>query len=491
LSIGTRLVIYLAVPLVLLMTLYGYLSQRQSRSLLDQELAREERAIARTVRWTMEAAVREGNLDKTIELFDQITGYEKVFGLRIFDQKGRLFYESGSLRPYPFGNADILARVLASRTHIETQVTVGREPAVAFIFPVSRPNGELFGAVEIVQVVAFLEEASRSSRNAIALLTLAMILATGPVILIVSALGVSRPIEDLVSSIRVVASGDLSARVTVRRRDEFGRLAEEFNRMGERLDATRRSLAEEQVRRRRTEDRLRDAERLASLGRLAAGLAHEIGNPLGVIGGRAEALKRKIPSNEEAERNLTIIASQIDRISRIVRGMLEFARVRELNLAPTDVPAVVGKVLEFLEPRIQELGILVEVDVKGDPGTIRADADRLQQVFLNLATNALDAMPRSGSLRVSIEVVPRADPGAQETMASYLSVAFSDTGPGIAAEHLPRIFDPFFTTKDVGKGTGLGLSIAYGITKDHGGFMEAGRDDGGGARVSVFLPMAS
>src|SRR5260221_7670307 len=113
--IGTRLVIYLAVPLVLLMTLYGYLNQRESRSLLEQELAREERAIARTVRWTMQAAVREGSLDKTIELFDQITGYEKVFGLRIFDREGQLFYESASLRPYPFESKGSLDHVLSAR----------------------------------------------------------------------------------------------------------------------------------------------------------------------------------------------------------------------------------------------------------------------------------------------------------------------------------------------------------------------------------------
>jgi signal transduction histidine kinase len=277
----------------------------------------------------------------------------------------------------------------------------------------------------------------------------------------------------------------------VRRTDEFGRLAQEFNGMCERLEASHRFLAAEQEERRRMEWRLRHADRLAAIGRLAAGLAHEIGTPLNIIGGRSERLLRSIKENEPATRSLKIICAQMERIARIVRDMLEFARMREPRLAKTDLGPILGKVLELLGQKFEERGVRVTAPAAGGTGAALIDADQIQQVFLNLGMNALDAMPRGGTLRVSVERLARNHPEGVGETQPFLAVAFEDTGTGIAREDLDRVFDPFFTTKEVGRGTGLGLSVSYGIVREHGGFFDIESEPGRGTRVTVYLPEAS
>ncbi|HET9481207.1 MAG TPA: ATP-binding protein [Candidatus Polarisedimenticolia bacterium] len=487
--IGTRLLVLLVTPLVCLLVLFGYLDQKRSRRLLEGELVREGRAITRTVQFAMEDALRDRQLADTRELVDQISGYERVLGLRIFDAEGEIWYKSPSLDPYPFAQHEALDRVLKERKPAETHRVIAGKPVVTYIVPLTRPSGDLFGAVQVIQLLSFVEEDAAASRNAVVALTGVLILATAGVILVVTRLSVGRPIEDLVRSFREVGSGDLSARVPVRRDDEFGRLAAEFNGMVERLERTQQTLQVEQVERRRMEGRLRNAQRLASLGQLAAGLAHEIGTPLNVIAGRAESLQRKLSGNEPADRSLGIITAQIDRISRIVRGMLDFARMREPSPVRLDLGHAVRSVVDLIDPRLESSGVRVELAVPPNLPRVVADSDRMQQVILNVISNALDAMPRGGLLRIEASHEPAASEPSDDARPC-VTVTFTDTGEGIESRNLDRVFDPFFTTKEVGKGTGLGLSIAYGIVQEHGGWMEIESAVDRGTRVTVRLPAA-
>ncbi len=488
-KLGTKVVLALALPLIGIVVLFGYLNERQSRALLQEELIREGRGMARVAKLAMEDYVRDRQLEDARELVDTITGYERVLGFRLFDRDGSLLYQSSGLASSSMVTPDALMSVLSTRKTVEMQTLFGGEPVVTFLLPLSDSQGQSLGAVQVLQLESFIDQAARVSRRSFITLTAVMIAATGVVVFFVTRFTVGRPIEDLVRSLREVGSGDLRARALVRRSDEFGRLAGEFNLMTEKLGASQRSLQAEQEERRRTEAQLRNAERLASLGRLVAGLAHEIGTPLNVIGGRADSLRRKLSGHEVAEKSLRIIVAQIDRIARIVRGMLDFARAREARIAPTDAGAVLRKVLEFLEQRLEQGRVRVTCDLPADLPLIPADADQLYQVFLNLATNALDAMPEGGTLRVRIERASRLDPEGGDTQRPYLVVTVEDDGAGIAPDHLDRIFDPFFSTKDVGKGTGLGLSISYGIVRDHGGFIEVESEDRQGACFRVHLPL--
>lgn len=486
--VGTKLFLSLAAPMVSLVALFGYLDGQASRDRLRDELAREGRAISRTVEYAVEDALRDRQLEDVQELVDAISGYERVFGLRLFDRDGTIRYQSRELRSYSFAHAAELRQVLNTQTPVEIRRRFDEEPVVSFLNPLSSPDGTLLGAIQVIQLESFIEEDLRTSWQRIAMLSGAMILATALVISLVTRFVVTRPVDALARSLRDVGSGQrpVLPRSTS---DEFGRLAEEFSAMCDRLESAQRSLALEQEERQRIEAHLRNTLRLASLGELAAGLAHEIGTPLNVIAGRAEILQRRLAGNETAEQGLGIVLEQIDRISRIVRSMLDFAKVRELHLTETDATNVLERTLEFVGHRLEEHGVRHRVTVHGAIPKLKADSENLQEVFLNVILNAADAMPDGGSLEVRLARAALTHPDSSE-LVDLVRMDFCDTGTGIDPQHVERIFDPFFTTKEVGRGTGLGLSISYGIVREHGGWMEVESDLSRGTTVSVLLPVA-
>jgi len=485
--IGTRLVLSLAVPLVLVMGLFGYVYQRTTRAILQEEMEKEWRETARTVGLAIEVDLRDSQIEDVRALVDQVTGYERVLGLRIYDRSGTVIYQPAELADSPPVNPLALRAALERGVWEEIRERIDDEPALTFVAPLADSHGAILGAVQLIQYESFLDEAAAAARRMIATLTVLMILIAGTIVFLVARASLVRPLADLETSMREVGASGQNARVPVRRSDELGRLAQEFNRMCERLDAAQRSLLAEQEARRRMEARLRTAERLASLGRLASGLAHEIGTPLNVIGGRAERLLRQAGAAPAAEHSLRIIVAQIDRIARIVRGMLDFARAREPHVIPVDINGLAARVLDFLGQRFEERGVHVAAALPAAGTTVAADADQIQQVFLNLCANALDAMPGGGTLTVRCEAVERSAPEGGPPRP-YRTIVFEDTGCGIAPENLERIFDPFFTTKDVGSGTGLGLSVSYGIVREHGGFIDVDSAPGRGTRFVVCLP---
>jgi signal transduction histidine kinase len=247
------------------------------------------------------------------------------------------------------------------------------------------------------------------------------------------------------------------------------------------LAAVSRSLSREvevqEQELRQTQKRARAAEDLASIATLVAGLAHEIGTPMGVIRGHAEALEGAV-QGERAHWRLRTILEQIDRISAIIRSLLNVARPRELVSVPVEPAQVLDTALAFLSERLHRRGIEVERHYEPVP-TLEGDPDKLQQLFLNLFLNACDAMPEGGHLRVSVA------PAGEQAVR----IRVADDGVGIAPADLENLFKPFFTTKPAGRGSGLGLVVAQGIVADHGGRIEAHSEPGGGTVFVIELPL--
>jgi signal transduction histidine kinase len=228
---------------------------------------------------------------------------------------------------------------------------------------------------------------------------------------------------------------------------------------------------------RRSQRRARAAEDLASIATLVAGLAHEIGTPMGVIRGHAEALGGAV-EGEKAQWRLRTILEQIDRISSIIRSLLNIARPREAVRVPVEIADVLDTALTFLSERLQRHGIEVERAYAPVP-TLQGDPDKLQQLFLNLLINAADAMPEGGHLRLSVE------PSGTQAV----EIRVSDDGVGMTAEQLEQLFKPFYTTKPAGRGSGLGLVVAEGIVLDHGGRIDVRSEPGSGTEFVIELPL--
>lgn len=226
-----------------------------------------------------------------------------------------------------------------------------------------------------------------------------------------------------------------------------------------------------------TRQQLRLTERVAELGTLAASLAHEIGTPMNVILGRAEMLLQRT-DDEAMKRGLTIITVQVERMTRLMNQLLACARRDPPNFRPVDLRDVIKNCLDAVEERLNQHGVQVISEQDEELPHIRADSDLMMQVLLNLVLNAVQAMPETGTLRVTAVC-----DGEQ-----YIKLTIADTGHGIPSDILPNIFEPFITTKERGKGTGLGLAVVLGIVQEHGGSITVTSTPGQGTTFTLLLP---
>jgi hypothetical protein len=233
------------------------------------------------------------------------------------------------------------------------------------------------------------------------------------------------------------------------------------------------------------------ADKLSSIGLLAAGVAHEVNTPLAVISTYAQMLAKQVADDEQKSRILEKIARQTFRASEIVNSLLNFSRTSTSELSEVQLNKVIQETLSLLEHQLKKAGI--EVRTKLEPGLdpVKGNPGKLQQVFLNLFLNARDAMEPRGVLEVTTRAAARTGALSTTGDANGVVVEVTDTGHGIAPEHLSRIYDPFFTTKSVKKGTGLGLSVTYGIIQEHGGAIEAISRPGEGTCFHLEFPAIS
>jgi len=233
------------------------------------------------------------------------------------------------------------------------------------------------------------------------------------------------------------------------------------------------------------ETQLLRAEKLATVGVLGAGIAHEIGTPLSVVRGRAEYMLEKVGAEHAMAPGLGVIISQTDRVTRTIRELLDFSRVQEPLVRPTDLGPVARSTAELLRAEAERRKLTFEIDVPEGISQLSADPDQLQQVLVNLALNACDACEGGGCIRIS------ARPAALEAQgmdAGLVRIDVADDGRGIPAEDINRVFDPFFTTKKRGQGTGLGLTVVAQVVHSHGGRIEVDSEPDRGTRISVFWP---
>jgi signal transduction histidine kinase len=287
---------------------------------------------------------------------------------------------------------------------------------------------------------------------------------------------VGAPVRALCEKARQVGRGNFARPVLLKQRDELGELAREMNAMSDRLVASM--------------EQLRHADRLAIVGTLASGVAHELGTPLNVVSARAEMVASGEASATEAREYARVIVSAADRMTKTIRRLLQFARREGLQKATRNVGELVKESLELLRPLAKRRSVVLELAPADDDTSASVDGGQIQQVITNLVMNAIQAMPQGGAVEVALgrgRALPPADISDGETDVLWLRV--SDSGEGIEPEHLPHIFEPFFTTKDVGEGTGLGLAVTYGIIREHGGWIAVDSSPDSGTRFTVFLPI--
>jgi two-component system, NtrC family, sensor kinase len=299
-----------------------------------------------------------------------------------------------------------------------------------------------------------------------------------------------KPMRMLIAQARRVGAGDLALRITISPRDEIGELAAEMNQMCVQLERSSQNLAQETNARIAALEQLRHADRLATVGTLSSGIAHELGTPLNVVSGRAKMIETGAITGEAVAASARIIREQAERMTRIIRQLLDFARRGWQEREPADLGATVEHVLVMLRHLAEKHSVVIRLEVDDAPShRAMIDVGQIHQVIANLILNGIQAMPQGGLLAVRISsrrAQPPPEVGGEER--SNVIIEVEDHGCGINEVDLPRVFDPFFTTKGVGEGTGLGLSVSHGIVREHGGWIEVASAAGRGACFRVYLP---
>jgi two-component system NtrC family sensor kinase len=339
--------------------------------------------------------------------------------------------------------------------------------------PVRDPEQRIIGAL----YVGLLQAPFAQSCSTLVTRFLVMMTATtaGTLILIfLLTLVVMQPIGRIVAMSRKVIDGDLSARVGIRPSGEMGVLCQAVDGMADAVAQREEKLTQA------VHQQVGRAEKLASIGRLAAGVAHEINNPLTGVLTFAHLMREKPNMDDQDRQDLDLIVHETTRAADIVRGLLDFARERPTMMQELDLNEVVRRTVRLIANQKKFEHIVIEQDLQHDLPFVFGDMNQLQQVLLNLSLNACTAMPQGGKLTISTAVVD-----------SRVVMRVIDTGCGIKMEHLDSIFEPFFTTQEVGKGTGLGLSVSYGIIEQHEGRLKVFSEVGRGSTFTIDLPAMS
>jgi two-component system NtrC family sensor kinase len=498
LSLAAKLAICVVVSTAAFFALFGYLNlrveRRQSQNLVVQSAERVADIILRSTRHSMLHNDREA-LNESIQDVGEQAGIER---LRIFNQYNRVTI---STDPHEIGTTPQPPPL--TRPARDEYYDVRGHHLLAVIRPirnapecsnatchVHQASQKVLGVIDAELSLAPVDaQITQSQTSLFWFLLAALLLGSGLAVAFIWIV-VYRPVKELIDGTHRVREGDLEYRLPVRSEDELGDLARSFNKMTAEVAGVQAKI-EEQVRRKTAElerihKTLLSTEKMASIGKLAATVAHEINNPLFGILTYARlvqraVLKHDMPDRDEVAEQLQTIERESKRCGELVKNLLTFSRQKPSQREPNDLNIVVHRAVLLVKHKLEMQNIALTETLAEDLPAVDCDANQIQQVVLVLMVNASEAMPKGGALEVVTELDANTDQAA---------VRVKDSGSGIPEDVLPRIFDPFFTTKEDQNRTGLGLAVAHSIVEQHAGEITVRSTPGKGTEFRVALPLS-
>ena len=375
-----------------------------------------------------------------------------------------------------------------NRVVLTTQDTQ-RQALLTTYAPVRFDDGTL-GLVEIAESLASVQQYVHDTILETVGVGLGLVGLSGGLLLLVGLVVIAKPLRCLIEKARRAGMGDLEGPLAFPAHDEFAEVASALNHMCTQLQISQAKAHAEMEAHMYTVEQLRHADRLKTVGSLASGIAHELGTPLNVILGRANLIVSGRLTPSEATDSVRVVKEQVQRMTLIIQQLLTFARRKSPTRVAVDLRSMAHHTFDMLRALAIEHHAVLTLTTDTTPVCTRVDTGQMQQVLINLITNAWQAMPDGGPIAVTVtSTTTQPPPGLALRPGRYACVAVTDHGVGIPPDDVPHIFDPFFTTKDVGQGTGLGLSIAYGIVQDHGGWIATHSQPGQGTCMAVYVPL--
>jgi len=533
-GIRFRLIVPAILIIVVVVSLFAYLSARHQQSELIGLTKRHATQLSEAVVRSMRPSMMVYDVEGMREIFRNVGRQEGVLDVRLYDKIIRpptpASTKEGQIKiryssdPAEVGRPVDIGQQQCMVCHAHEKPLVEHEGGEHRIFHHPETGLRVLGVISpiynerscytaachvhdetqrvlgVLDVIVSLEEVDRQ----IAANTWTVVEFTVPMVVILAVfIGlflrhfVARPVAQLTSAVERVSEGDLSAGIRVRSNDEFGDLAEAFNRMmrdlaraqaeNEAWGRTLEARVEERTAElRRAQEQILQSEKLASLGKLAASVAHEINNPLTGILTFVRMFQEWVrdgtfppEKTQDFQEFLKIMSDETLRSTKIVRNLLAFARRSKIDVKPAHINEVIEQSLTLVAHQLALQEVEIERDLAPDLPPFPMDRGQIQQTLVNILLNASEAMPEGGAVSVSSRLTEGGE---------GVEIVIADEGVGIPPEDLPQLFDPFFTTKEEGKGTGLGLSVAYGIIEKHGGRIEVDSEVGTGTRFRIVLP---
>jgi signal transduction histidine kinase len=445
---------------------------------IREDIERDERILGRSLSWSVSRIWRTRGESEALEQIDAADDRYEVEVRWVWLDAPR-----GDRRAPAASQRQLLP--LLRGEIVTVRVTSDRDAIYTYV-PTKIP-GDRIGAIEVADFLhnetAFIHESIVASVVTAGML----LLCSGVFAWLLGRSLVGRPAAALLAYARTIGAGDLSRRLEPRSRDEFGELTVAMSRMCDDLQLARDSVEAEHRARLDTVEQLRHADRLATVGTLAAGVAHELGTPINVIEGHAQLIREHRDASEASMQNAAVITKQCKRMTSIIQDLLRFARRDRPKAGEVDAVQMAHETLRMCEVIARKRDVKTTVESSGGELVAQIAADLIQQILTNVVMNAIQAMPDGGNLTLRLSRQRAIAPG-RHTEAEFIRVQVTDSGIGMDESTRRRIFEPFFTTKDVGEGTGLGLSVALGIAMDHDGWIDIASEPGRGTVVSIHLP---
>lgn len=462
-SLATTLILVLLLPLLLATFLTGWYSIANLEHRTQERMQKDIELVARAIRLPLSHALERGDQGTVQQALDSAFSIDRVYGVYLYDSEGSTIAASG----FRQGTVDTdKAAELANRGVLQGEFDyMAGEELFSYFVPLIDAGGRINGLLQVTRQGSEFDEYLAELRYH----TLLVVLVSGMVLALILLLGhrwvVGRHLRAIEDSMERIGKGDLQHRLPQRGAREFRHLSSAINQMLDAIEVSRRQLAD-------MGERLHRSEKMAALGQLAAGVAHELGSPLSTVDGKAQRLLRRDDLSDSARQALDTMRREAARMEKIIRQLLDFGRANPLQrrLIPADQPVHAAR-----ERLIHNTPVPIHLELHGTAPLISVDAVRLDQALGNLMLNAVQAADHQ--VRVSLE---------QDR--DWIFYHVDDDGPGITPDNQPHLFEPFFTTKPVGHGTGLGLAVAHAAARDHGGEIEISKAPLGGARFTLKLP---
>lgn len=471
--------LYVATPLLVLVGAAGSFSLGALEELNEKRLQEDLELIARTLQQPLARAMerdRQGTLETALE---SAFSFGRVYGAYLYDDGGEQVASAGAAQPSEDKERQELAEQARAGKPAGSYGEVGGRDVYSFFAPVTNDTGQVIGLLEVTRRASDIQ----AYTNQVRIYGLAGLVGAGLILTLAVFLGyqraIGRPLEALTASMRRVASGDHDHRTGILGPREIQEQARAFNAMLDRMQRDRLEIQERREHQQRLQRELQQAEKMASIGRLSAGVAHELGTPLSVVDGIAQRVLRDSRLEEDQREQIQRIREQAGRMTQIVEQLLAFGNQPGGQRRPVDVERLTRAAHRSLREVLEEAGTTLEWEISEGPLWAHIDPFRGEQILTHLVGNAVQAAPGG---KIAIQWRP--------LDAWHLELRVGDDGPGIAPEIRERILEPFFTTKPAGQGSGLGLAMVHSMVEEHDGHIAVGESPLGGAEFRIRLPRA-